>query len=271
MINNNRGYTYLITNGREYKIGITTKTPQSRVAELQTGSPTKITISGYSYNSNALAMEVELHKKFSSKRLEGEWFALNDDDIAIIHHHFENNYLDEFHAPLSERGIEANRKAEEIKRKADNAQRYENLRLEEERKKENKKRKEAREAKEAKEAREAKEAYARKQRVEYTARKEAREAREVREAREAKEAYEGKQRARDEKAKEAKFIAEEERLKKLDELGDYKYKASSAGVAIRNKSGVKILKTELEHAGFIFDRAYLKIKESMKLKKENKS
>ena len=103
---NTRGYTYLITNGREYKIGITTKTPQSRVVELQTGSPTKITISGYSYNINALAMERKLHEKFASKRLEGEWFSLNDDDVAIIHHHFENNYLDEFLAPLSAKGVE---------------------------------------------------------------------------------------------------------------------------------------------------------------------
>ncbi len=133
---NNRGYTYLITNGREYKIGITTKTPQSRVAELQTGSPTKIAISAYSYNSNALAMEVELHKKFSSKRLEGEWFALNSDDVAIIHHHFENNHLDEYRAPLSAKGIEVNRKAEEKERKKANAQRIRNLELAEQRKKE---------------------------------------------------------------------------------------------------------------------------------------
>ncbi len=133
---NDRGYTYLITNGTHYKIGITTKTPVSRVAELQTGSPTKISISGYSYNSNALAMELELHKKFASKRLEGEWFALNDDDVAIIHYHFETNYLDEYFAPLSEKGIEANRKAEEKERKKANAQRIRNLELAEQRKKE---------------------------------------------------------------------------------------------------------------------------------------
>ena len=116
---NDRGYTYLITNGKEYKIGITTKTPVSRVAELQTGSPTKISISGYSYNSNALAMEIELHKKFASKRLEGEWFALNNDDVAIIHHHFETNYLDEYLAPLSAKGIEAKRKEDERKAEFD--------------------------------------------------------------------------------------------------------------------------------------------------------
>ncbi len=115
---NDRGYTYLVTNGREYKIGITTKTPESRVMELQTGSSTKIVISGYSYNSNALVMEQELHRKFSSKRLEGEWFALSDDDVAVIHNHFENNYIDEYLAPLSEKALivfeaEKKRKAEE--------------------------------------------------------------------------------------------------------------------------------------------------------------
>ncbi len=101
---NTRGYTYLVANGAHYKIGITTKTPQSRIAELQTGSPTKIEISGYCYNKNALEMEQLLHKKFANKRLEGEWFALNDDDVAIIHHHFETNYNDEYFAPLSEKG-----------------------------------------------------------------------------------------------------------------------------------------------------------------------
>ena len=114
---NDRGYTYLITNGKEYKIGITTKTPVSIVAELQTGSPTKITISGYSYNSNALEMEQWLHLKFSNKRLEGEWFALNDDDVAIIHYHFETNHLDEYLAPLSARGVEAKRKEDKEKAK----------------------------------------------------------------------------------------------------------------------------------------------------------
>ena len=127
---NDRGYTYLITNGREYKIGITTKTPVSRVAELQTGSPTKISISGYSYNSNALAMEIELHNMFAGKRLEGEWFALNDVDVAIIHHHFETNHLDEYLAPLSARGVEEKRKEKEREAERKRQQELEALRRE---------------------------------------------------------------------------------------------------------------------------------------------
>ncbi len=112
---NTRGYTYLLHNGTHYKIGITAGTVTKRVVELQTGSPTKIEISGYSYNKNALEMEQWLHTKFHSKRLEGEWFALNDDDVAIVHHHFETHYLDEYMAPLSKKGIEAtkNREKEE--------------------------------------------------------------------------------------------------------------------------------------------------------------
>ena len=142
---NDRGYTYLITNGREYKIGITTKTPVSRVAELQTGSPTKISISGYSYNSNALAMEIELHKMFASKRLEGEWFALNDDDVAIIHHHFETNHLDEYFAPLSAKGIELKRKEDEWKAKFDRQwelDKQAKLKKQEEKRKEDKRKRE---------------------------------------------------------------------------------------------------------------------------------
>ena len=102
---NTRGYTYLLTNGTHYKIGITTKIVTIRVAELQTGSPAKIEISAYSYNSKCEDMERYLHNKFSTKRLMGEWFNLSDDDVAIIHKHFEDNYLDEYYAPLSEKGI----------------------------------------------------------------------------------------------------------------------------------------------------------------------
>jgi len=102
---NTRGYTYLISNGQSYKIGITTTIVAKRIAELQTGSARKLEISGYSYNKNALAMEKLLHKRYASKRLEGEWFNLTGDDIASIHHHFETNYLDEYLAPLSAKGM----------------------------------------------------------------------------------------------------------------------------------------------------------------------
>ena len=102
---NTRGYTYLLSNGRAYKIGITTKTVTKRVAELQTGSPGKIEISGYSYNKNAAEMEQFLHNRYAPKRLEGEWFDLSNDDVASIHHYFETHYLDEYLAPLSEEGV----------------------------------------------------------------------------------------------------------------------------------------------------------------------
>ncbi len=116
---NNRGYTYLLNNGRVYKIGMTTGTVTKRVIELQTGSPTKIKISGYSYNSNALKMEQMLHLKFKAKRLEGEWFNLSADDVATIHHYFESDYIDEYLAPLSERGVEVARLKKEAERKTE--------------------------------------------------------------------------------------------------------------------------------------------------------
>jgi len=115
---NDRGCTYLITNGTHYKIDVTVDTLVKRVGELQTGSPTKISISAYCYNSSALAMKLELYQKFSHKRLEDGWFALDDDDVAIIHHHFENNYLDEYCTPLNEKRIEEiNQEIEKKKQK----------------------------------------------------------------------------------------------------------------------------------------------------------
>ena len=80
-------YVYLmydISNGY-YKIGLSNN-PDYRERTLQSEKPTieKICAKEYPNRTIASAIESALHKSYDSKRLRGEWFALNDDDVAAI-------------------------------------------------------------------------------------------------------------------------------------------------------------------------------------------
>jgi hypothetical protein len=65
-------WTYFIQSedGGPIKIGFTTKEPEHRLCQLQTGSPTKLRIVGLL----PVDREKELHKKFASHHSHGEWF-----------------------------------------------------------------------------------------------------------------------------------------------------------------------------------------------------
>ena len=67
---------------RFYKIGFTKKSVESRVKQLQTGNYSKIEID-YVYESDDYIVSIEsrLHKHFDSKRISGEWFDLDREDI----------------------------------------------------------------------------------------------------------------------------------------------------------------------------------------------
>jgi len=76
---------YLLTDGRAYKIGITKQGGvKKRVKSLQTGNPYEITEVFSFACDNAGELEAYLHKQFADKRLKGEWFNLNDNDIKMI-------------------------------------------------------------------------------------------------------------------------------------------------------------------------------------------
>jgi hypothetical protein len=77
------GFVYLLTNDyNHYKIGITTRTIEKRLKELQTGNSEKIDIIKSFKTDHYFAVESWLHRKFKSKRLEGEWFDLDDSIIS---------------------------------------------------------------------------------------------------------------------------------------------------------------------------------------------
>jgi hypothetical protein len=80
---------YVLTDGFYYKIGVANNV-ENRILTLQTGNPHKIK-EVFSFSiENALNVELKLHKKFSKKQLEGEWFNLNQSDLKNIKLTLEN-------------------------------------------------------------------------------------------------------------------------------------------------------------------------------------
>lgn len=65
-------WTYFIqaVGGGPIKIGFTSRTPNERLAALQTGSPVELRIVGLLHGNR----EREMHERFKDDRLHGEWF-----------------------------------------------------------------------------------------------------------------------------------------------------------------------------------------------------
>lgn len=80
-------YVYLMfdTSNGYFKIGISNN-PEYRERTLQSEKPTieKICAKEYPNRAIALAIESALHKTYESKRIRGEWFALDADDVSAI-------------------------------------------------------------------------------------------------------------------------------------------------------------------------------------------
>lgn len=66
-----------------YKIGAAND-PLNRKETLGILLPFKITLIHAIQSDRALALERKLHKMFDSKRINGEWFTLDQDDIAFF-------------------------------------------------------------------------------------------------------------------------------------------------------------------------------------------
>jgi len=72
-----------------YKIGKSIN-PSIRESTLQAEKPSVTLIFSYSATSKH---ERELHKMFAEKRLRGEWFRLNQDDLSQIKTYLENEII----------------------------------------------------------------------------------------------------------------------------------------------------------------------------------
>ncbi len=89
------GYVYLMTNGKEYKIGLTGSEPEKRMKQLQTGNSSKIELVGYVVCKDMEKLESNLHREFSFKRQTGEWFALDDNDLHAIFERFKTESIND--------------------------------------------------------------------------------------------------------------------------------------------------------------------------------
>ena len=79
------GLIYLITNDYiHYKIGYTNKSINERISSIQTGNSEQIDIIKTFNSIHCSYIEKMLHKQFHDKRIKGEWFELNDNDIKTF-------------------------------------------------------------------------------------------------------------------------------------------------------------------------------------------
>lgn len=83
--NNSIGYVYLIKHGsrREYKIG-RTNNPIRRIGEFKTEFPEQLTPIHTITTDDPAGIEGYWQKRFKDKRKQGEWFALNQDDVRAF-------------------------------------------------------------------------------------------------------------------------------------------------------------------------------------------
>lgn len=77
-------YLYLIRaeNGL-IKIGYS-EDVQRRYSLLNTASPIALELLWFMESARARLIEAELHQRFASKRVRGEWFAIGDEDVESI-------------------------------------------------------------------------------------------------------------------------------------------------------------------------------------------
>ena len=77
------GFVYLLRSPHGFKIGCA-RNPSRRIAQFVTMLPFEITIDHTIPAPDMYAAEWALHGQFQSKRIRGEWFSLDETDVAEI-------------------------------------------------------------------------------------------------------------------------------------------------------------------------------------------
>jgi hypothetical protein len=76
---------YFISNSRgAVKIGNTSASPLQRLAMLRPGSAYPLRLVAVIHTTSHKRLEAELHLRFAKHRLEGEWFAMTDEEATQI-------------------------------------------------------------------------------------------------------------------------------------------------------------------------------------------
>ena len=77
-------YLYLIRCENFHKIGVAIDV-ESRIAQLSTGNPFPLFLDSFYKYENAEFVERAIHQRFSLRRVRGEWFKLDADDLKDFH------------------------------------------------------------------------------------------------------------------------------------------------------------------------------------------
>lgn len=74
---------FLDNEEKAYKIGYTKREVETRIKELKTANPNDILIEKV-YKTDRYTSNIEkmLHKEFKDKKIDGEWFLLNEEDVS---------------------------------------------------------------------------------------------------------------------------------------------------------------------------------------------
>lgn len=65
-----------------HKIGYTRRTPEVRIKEFKTGNASDIYLVSQFKSKWGTKIEAQLHKIFKHKKVNGEWFDLDDDEVT---------------------------------------------------------------------------------------------------------------------------------------------------------------------------------------------
>ncbi len=87
------GYVYLMTNGKDHKIGLTASEPEKRRKQLQTGNSEQVDLVAYTICKDMNNLEANLHRRFASNRKAGEWFELDRDDLCTLYELFKKESI----------------------------------------------------------------------------------------------------------------------------------------------------------------------------------
>lgn len=77
------GYVYVIQAGPYYKIGHAINVSK-RLEQYAPKLPWEVTLIHSIQSADRIALESYLHKRFADKRCNGEWFELDEEDVAWL-------------------------------------------------------------------------------------------------------------------------------------------------------------------------------------------
>lgn len=77
-------------NGQKlHKIGYTRRDPKIRLKEFKTGNASEMWIVESFKSEWGTKIEAGLHRIFKPKKIDGEWFDLDEEDVKSFSHHCE--------------------------------------------------------------------------------------------------------------------------------------------------------------------------------------